>query len=205
MSEILETPRAVYVVDDEAGVRDSLSLLIASNGMDARVFPSATAFLDAEPDLPPGVVLTDVRMPGMSGLELIQALRTRERPRPAVVMTAHADVPLAVEALRSGAIDLLEKPFDPGELFASLETARARLARHDADERRRQDCQERLSRLTARERDVFDGVVAGKTSKLIARDLDISPRTVDVYRAAIMSKTGSTSVAELVALSMAAA
>lgn len=196
--------RAVYVIDDEAGVRNSLSLLITSNGLESRVFSSAQDFLDAEPDLAPGVVLTDVRMPGMTGLEMVAALRGRGSQRPVVIMTAHADVPLAVEALRSGAIDLLEKPFEPSELFASLAVARQRLARQDADSRMRQESRERLARLTPRERAVFDGVVAGKTSKLVARDLDISPRTVDVYRAAIMSKTGVTSVAELVALSMQA-
>ncbi len=190
----------VFVVDDDPPVRDSLALLLTVAGFPVRTFASAEAFLAAWQPHWRGCLLTDVRMPGMSGVALQQALRERGIRLPVIVMTGHGDVPLAVQAMKAGAVDFLEKPFDDAQLLERLEQCRredlARLAK-EADRARRRAA---LERLTPRERQVLDCLLAGKPNKIIAAELGISPRTVEVHRARVMEKLGVHSLPELVRL-----
>ena len=193
----------VHVIDDDEGLRDALAFLLDVNGIAARFYPSAAAFLEALPNQP-GCVLTDVRMPGMSGLELVLELNARGASLPVVVMTGHGDIPLAVEAMKAGVRDFIEKPFDDEHLIGCLRAAlEATRSAEEPDETRRRAV-ERLAELTARERDVLAGVVEGKMNKQIAFDLEISPRTVEIYRANLMAKTGARNVAELMRIALAA-
>lgn len=188
----------VFVVDDDAPVRDSISLMLGIGGYRTAVFASAEDFLAAwSPDWA-GCVVADVRLPGMSGVDLQHELRGRGAQLPFVIITAHGDVSTARAAFRVHAVDFLEKPFDDKQLFAAIETAFAleesRMQRRD---RERVD-RERLERLTAREREVFELAVRGRHAKEIAKDLGISPRTVEVHKTRIMEKLGVRNVAELV-------
>ncbi len=193
----------VHVIDDDEGLRDALAFLLDVNGIAARFYPSAAAFLEALPN-EPGCVLTDVRMPGMSGLELVRELNARGASLPVVVMTGHGDIPLAVEAMKAGVRDFIEKPFDDEHLIGCLRAAlEATRSTEEPDETRRRAV-DRLAELTARERDVLAGVVEGKMNKQIAFDLEISPRTVEIYRANLMAKTGARNVAELMRIALAA-
>jgi two-component system response regulator FixJ len=195
----------VHVVDDDAAARESLAFLLASAGMANRTYASAELFLSAIPELGRGCIVTDVRMPGMSGLDLLGQLREAKVNLPVIVITGHGDVPLAVEAMKLGAVDFIEKPFNDDLLLASIETAIARAQSAGDKDNDRADAIRRLGGLSGRERDVLDGVVAGKPNKVIAIDLGISPRTVEVYRANLMTKTKASSVSELVRLSLLAA
>ena len=167
-----------------------------------RVHESAVAFLKVLPEIKDGCVVTDVRMPGIDGLELQRRLGELERRLPVIVMTGHGDVPLAVEAMKAGAIDFIEKPFDDEVMLSAI---RAALARH-ADDRERNEraaaVQERIARLSDREREVLDRLVAGKANKVIAYELGISPRTVEVYRANVMTKMQADSLSELVRMAL---
>ena len=199
-----EPPWTVFVVDDDAPVRDSLAFLLEAAGFPVRTFASAEAFLDAlRPDWQ-GCLLTDVRMPGLSGVELQETLSRRGVELPVIVMTGHGDVPLAVRAMKAGAVDFLEKPFDDAQLIERLEQCRAedaaRRARRAARARRR----EALERLTPRERQVLACLVAGKPNKIIAAELGISPRTVEVHRARVLEKLGARSLPELVRIALEA-
>ena len=193
----------VHVIDDDDGVREALAFLLDVNGMAAALYASADAFLQALP-VAPGCVLTDVRMPGMTGLELVRELKSRDVALPVVVMTGHGDVPLAVEAMKAGVRDFIEKPFDDEHLISCLRDALQAAHASDAPDLAQQRARERLADLSARERDVLAGVVDGKMNKQIAFDLDISPRTVEIYRANLMTKTGARNVAELMRIALAA-
>ncbi len=200
----MSTEAVVHVVDDDVAVRQSLSFLLASDGLPVRLHESADAFLAKVGDLSAGCIVTDVRMPGTDGIAFMRALKERGIGLPVIVMTGHADVPLAVEAMKEGAIDFVEKPFDD-DLF--LAAVRAALQRHEQDARRKAhkaEVQTRLEALSERERQVLDGLVAGKANKVIAYDLGISPRTVEIYRANVMTKMQAGSLSELVRMALLA-
>jgi len=194
----------IYVVDDDEAVRESLAALLAGGGYAVRTFASGIEFLAAAAGLPPGVLIADIRMPRMDGLELQERLSAQALPFPLIVITGHGDVPLAVRAMKAGALDFLEKPFAARTILDSAATALARLA-----EPRRHDpagaaAASRVALLTAREREVLSGLLAGLPNKSIAYDLGISPRTVEIHRARIMEKMNAKSLSELVRLSLAA-
>ena len=196
--------RKVHVIDDDAAMRDSLNFLLDSAGFEVTLFETAQQFLDALPALAFGCVISDVRMPGIDGIELLKRLRTLNSGFPIVVMTGHGDVPLAVEAMKLGAMDFLEKPFEDEHLIAMIEAA-LRVAEPAAkSDAVAQDIAARVASLSPRERQVMDGLVAGLSNKLIAREYDISPRTIEVYRANVMTKMQAGSLSELVRLAMRA-
>jgi two-component system, LuxR family, response regulator FixJ len=193
----------VHIVDDDEAVRESLAFLLDSAGVPSRTYASAELFLAALP-VGSGCVVTDLRMPGMSGLDLLGHLGEEKRKLPVIVVTGHGDVPLAVEAMKLGAIDFIEKPFDDEVMLASIRAVLARGQDADARDRDRVDAVERIARLSGREKDVLEGLVAGKPNKVIAYDLGISPRTVEFYRANVMTKTQASSLSELVRLTLLA-
>jgi two-component system, LuxR family, response regulator FixJ len=188
----------VHVIDDDDAARDSLSFLIDCAGIRVRAYESAIAFLEAVPAMEHGCIVTDVRMPEMSGVELIGRLKAMGVPDPVIVITGHADVPMAIQAMKAGVADFIEKPFSDE---AILDAIRAALARHgDRNEAaaERERIRERLTTLSPREREVLDGLVQGHANKVIAFDLAISARTVEVYRANVMTKMQAGSLSELV-------
>ena len=192
----------VHVVDDDLEVRQSLSFLLATAGFAVRLHESAIAFLDGMGEVPSGCILTDVRMPGMDGIEFLRRLKMRGCDLPVVVMTGHADVAMAVAAMKEGATDFIEKPFDDDLLIGAIRSAVA--AHERAAVRRSQSAaiQERIASLSERERQVLGGLVAGKANKVIAHDLGISPRTVEIYRANVMSKMHANGLSELVRMAV---
>jgi two-component system, LuxR family, response regulator FixJ len=197
--------RAVYVIDDDEAVRESVSLLLEAHALAVQSFASGQEFLSAASLLPPGCVVTDLRMPQMDGLELLQRLRECNPRLAVVVMTAHGEVSLAVRALKAGAIDFIEKPF-PGE--ALLDAVRSALQAVEQAQRREMDVAEinhRLTSLTSREREVMGQLVDGNQNKMIAHNLGMSPRTVEVHRARIMEKMHARSLSALVRMAIAAA
>lgn len=192
-----ETP-TVFVIDDDDAVRGSLRLLLKSYGLDAQLCASAEEFLaNHDPDRP-GCIVLDVRMPGMGGMELQQQLNARGATIPIVFITGHGDVPMAVEAMQAGAFDFLQKPFNDNDLIARVQRAIEHNATQRARQHTRQDTRERLATLTPRERDVLDLVVVGKANKVIAADLGLSQRTVEIHRARVMEKMDAASLAQLV-------
>lgn len=198
------TEAVVHVIDDDDAMRDSLAFLLTTAGLTSRTYDSAAAFLTALPTAAPGCIVTDIRMPDMNGLELTRHLKELDAPQPIIVITGHGDVPMAVEAMKLGVVDFLEKPFDDEALLASI---RAAMAQTDAaasanEEKKRFEVM--LAGLSPRETDVLRGVLAGKQNKVIAFELGISPRTVEVYRANVMTKTGAGGVSELVRMALLA-
>lgn len=196
----------VHVIDDDAAMRDSLAFLMDTADLEARTYDSAIAFLDQLPETAaPGCILTDVRMPQMSGLELIARLKELGVALPIVVMTGHADVPLAIQAMKAGVHDFIEKPFDDQVLLGAVRSALA-IGRDQAERAEELAAiRERLESLSGRERDVLQGLVAGHANKVIAYELGISPRTVEIYRANVMTKMGASSLSELVRMALASA
>ena len=192
----------VHVVDDDPAMRDSLAFLLDTAGLASRTYDSAGALLAEADGLAPGCIVTDVRMPGMTGLEMVRRLTESGVRHPVIVMTGHADVPLAVEALRAGVSDFIEKPFDDEALLASIRAALAAQAGPGGEDGQDPEVRERLASLSARERQVLDGLVAGRANKVIAYDLGISPRTVEVYRAGLMAKMQARSLPDLVRMAM---
>jgi two-component system response regulator FixJ len=192
----------VHLVDDDDAVRDSLTLLLESAGHTVRAYNAGTALLAALPK-PPGCVLTDVRMPEMDGLTLQRHLADAGSRLPVIVMTGHGDVPIAVEALKAGATDFLEKPFDDAQLLAAVAAAIATSQRTSDEVAAMAVITTRLTTLTPREREVLDLLVQGLPNKTVAYDLGSSPRTVEVHRARIMEKMGARSLAELVRMTIA--
>ncbi len=194
----------VHIIDDDGAVRDSLALLLDSAGIAVRTYDSATAFLALARGLGAGCVLTDVRMPDLDGLALQRRLAGAGVTLPVIVMTGHADVPIAVAALKAGALDFLEKPFDDARLIDAVRSAlsTSRDAQRQAVAAAR--IATRLASLTPREREVLDLLVAGNPNKTIAYDLGSSPRTVEVHRSRVMEKMGARSLAELVRMVIAA-
>jgi two-component system response regulator FixJ len=188
----------VYVIDDDPAMRDSLDFLLGSAGFNVRLFDSAQGFLDELANLDTGCVVTDVRMPGIDGMELLRKLNSSARKLPVIVMTGHGDVPLAVEAMKLGALDFLEKPFDDDRLIGMIETALAQKETGSKSDALSADMAARVASLTQRERQVMQGLVTGQSNKTIAREYDISPRTVEVYRANVMTKMQAGNLSELV-------
>jgi two-component system response regulator FixJ len=198
----MPTKSVVHVIDDDEAVRESLAFLLRSADLDVSTYESATAFLAALPSVAPGCVITDVRMPGLSGTELLQKLKAMGITMPVIVMTGHGDVPLAVEAMKMGAIDFFEKPFDDEALLASVRSSLGSWGEKEAREAERADVRARLDSLSPRERDVLKGLVAGHPNKTIAFDLGISHRTVEIYRANVMTKMKAASLSELVRMAL---
>jgi two-component system response regulator FixJ len=194
----------VHIVDDDEGVRQSLAFLLSTAGIPVRLYESAIAFLAALPGLQGGCLITDVRMPGMTGLELIRELSARSVPLPAVVITGHGDIRLAVEAMKAGAVDFIEKPFEEEAILRAV-----RLAERRAEKENRVFADEgavasKLASLSQRERQVLEGLVEGHSNKTIAHALGISPRTVEVYRANLMVKMQAKSLSELIRMALLA-
>jgi two-component system, LuxR family, response regulator FixJ len=193
-----------HVIDDDEAVRESIDFLLRSAKLTVKTYESASAFLAVAPTINSGCVITDVRMPGISGIDLLRRLKELQIRLPVIVITGHGDVPLAVEAMKFGAVDFLEKPFEDDVLLASV---RAALNRSEASaqlETERAEIRARIATLTNREHEVLDGLVAGHPNKIIAFDLSISPRTVEIYRANVMTKMKAGSLSELVRLTLVA-
>jgi two-component system response regulator FixJ len=199
----MRNDRLVYVVDDDEAVRDSLLALLEAKGYTVRAFSTALEFLAAAPTLRPGCLIADVRMPEMDGLTLQQRLVEPGSSFPLIVVTGHGDVPLAVRAMKAGAIDFIEKPFAADTILACADAALRRLDGGKRDPLAGAAA-ERVAELTPREREVLGGLLAGLPNKSIAYDLAISPRTVEIHRARIMDKMAARSLSELVRMSLAA-
>jgi two-component system response regulator FixJ len=196
--------RLVYVVDDDEAVRESLSALLEARSFTVRAFGLARDFLAAAPTLRPGCLIADIRMPEMDGLELQRELEARSFHFPLIVITGHGDVPLAVRAMKAGALDFIEKPFAAEAIIASIDMALGRLAASGGEDPLATTATARLALLSPREREVLQGLLAGLPNKSIAYDLAISPRTVEIHRARVMDKMGARSLSELIRLSLAA-
>jgi two-component system, LuxR family, response regulator FixJ len=194
----------VYVIDDDEAMRDSLNFLLDSADFHVTLFETALSFLDVLPSLDFGCVVSDVRMPGLDGIELLKRLKASHSKFPIVIMTGHGDVPLAVEAMKLGAVDFVEKPFEDDRLIGMIEAAIRQAEPTAKGEAVALDIAARIATLSPRERQVMDGLIAGLSNKLIARDYDISPRTIEVYRANVMTKMQANSLSELVRLAMRA-
>jgi two-component system response regulator FixJ len=192
----------VYVIDDDEAMRDSLDFLLAAADFQVSLFETALDFLDALSTLDFGCVVSDVRMPDIDGIELLKRLKAGGSLFPVVIMTGHGDVPLAVEAMKLGAMDFLEKPFEDDRLIGMIDAALRRAEPSVKNEAATLEIQSRIASLSSRERQVMDGLVAGLSNKLIAREYDISPRTIEVYRANVMTKMQAASLSELVRLAM---
>ncbi|MEA3178144.1 MAG: hypothetical protein QOI59_1667 [Gammaproteobacteria bacterium] len=193
-----ERAPTVYIVDDDDAVRNALRLLLKSVGLAAATVPSAHEFLATYDPQQPGCLILDVRMPGMSGLELQQQLNMRGAIIPVIFITGHGDVPMAVEAMQQGAFDFLQKPFRDQDLIDRIQRALAKDQTGRAELRERARIKERMESLTAREREVLDLVTSGKPNKIMAADLGVSQRTVEIHRARVMEKMGASSLAQLV-------
>lgn len=196
--------RTVYLVDDDEAIRRSAGFMLKTSGYGVKTYSSGTEFLKEGKDIDPGCVLLDVRMPGIDGLEVQQALRERGSTLPVVVMTGHGDVTVAVHAMKAGAVDFIEKPFEKAVLLSAIEEGFARIEQADRSKVRQDEAQVRLQALTAREREVLVGLVHGYPNKTIAYDLEISPRTVEIHRANLMSKLGVISLSEALRIAFAA-
>ena len=192
----------VHIIDDDEAVRQSTAFLLRTANIQVQTYETATNFLDALSQVKPGCIVTDVRMPGLSGIELLQRLRALKFSMPVIVITGHGDVPLAVEAMKAGAMDFIEKPFDD-DLF--LRAVRTALSAHAVDSERQAQkatINNRLQSLSNREREVLEGLVAGHPNKIIAHNLGISPRTVEIYRANVMEKMQAESLSDLVRMAL---
>jgi two-component system response regulator FixJ len=194
----------VYVVDDDDAVRDSLAALLEARSYTVRAFGRARDFLAAAPTLRPGCLIADIRMPEMDGFELQQELTARSFKFPLIVITGHGDVPLAVRAMKAGAIDFIEKPFAADAIIASVDIALRHIAEGGEPDPLAATAAARLALLSPREREVLQGLLAGLPNKSIAYDLAISPRTVEIHRARVMDKMGARSLSELIRMSLAA-
>jgi two-component system, LuxR family, response regulator FixJ len=194
----------VYVIDDDEAMRDSLDFMLGAADFHVTVFGSAHQFLDALSSIEFGCVVSDVRMPGIDGIELLKRLKASPSLFPVLIMTGHGDVPLAVEAMKLGAMDFLEKPFEDDRLIGMIEAALKKAEPDAKAEGITIEIATRVTSLTPRERQVMEGLIAGLSNKQIARDYDISPRTIEVYRANVMTKMQAGSLSELVRLAIRA-
>ncbi|MCD0422033.1 response regulator transcription factor FixJ [Rubrivivax sp. JA1024] len=191
----------VHVIDDDLAMRESIEFLLSSAGYEVKLYESAQTFLDL-PDVEFGCILSDVRMPGIDGLDLLKRQKAAGSKLPVLIMTGHGDVPLAVEAMKLGASDFIEKPFDDDRLIGLIELALKQAQEGAKSEAVTQDIATRIQSLSPRERQVMDGLIAGMSNKVIAREFDISPRTIEVYRANVMTKMQASSLSELVRMAM---
>ena len=199
------TPHSVFIIDDDPAMRDSLLMLFRGAGMRARAFSGARDFLDHLPEDKSACVVTDIRMPQLDGVELVDQLHIRRGAKwPVIVITGHADVPLAVQLMKAGVVDFIEKPFDPNRILESVRGCIASLAVMAPEIEARERAQQSLDTLTPRERQVFDALIQGKSNKEIALDLDISPRTVEIFRAKVMQKMEADSLSALVRMGLLA-
>lgn len=192
----------VYVVDDDQAIRESLVLLLESSGRLARAFSDSASFLEGFEQGVPGCVIADVRMPGMSGLDLQRHLKTKGIELPVIIITGHADVAMAVQALKDGASDFIEKPFDEDVLARSVDAALDQNQQAFRDRRVLDDIRARAAELTPREREVMDLVVQGLANKAVAAELNISVRTVEIHRGRVMEKMHAGSLSELVRMAL---
>lgn len=192
------TEPIVHLIDDDEAVRDSAAFVLEMADLPTRTYASAPAFLEVAQSLTHGCVVTDVRMPDMSGLDLARRLQALGVKLPVIVITGHGDLPLAIEAMRAGVVDFIEKPFDDEVLSGAIRRALAAQTEAAANEAERKRFEEMLATLSGREQDVLRGVIAGKMNKVIAYELGISPRTVEVYRANVMTKTHARGLSDLV-------
>ena len=200
----MTTEATIYVIDDDDAVRQSLEFLLKTAGIPVCGFDSGQAFLDVLPMVEHGCIITDVRMPEITGIDLLKKVKQVRPELPVIVITGHGDISLAVEAMKIGAVDFLEKPFDDDHLLAAVKSAldrEADLARRKAEVG---EIPDKLAALSNRERQVLEGLVAGNANKTIAFDLGISPRTVEIYRANLMTKMAANSLSDLVRMAMVA-
>lgn len=196
--------RVVYLIDDDEAIRRSAGFLLRTSGFDVRAYASGTAFLKESRGAEPGCILLDVRMPNIDGLEVQRVLNERGVSMPVIVLTGHGDVGIAVTAMKAGAVDFLEKPFEKSVLLAAISSAFDRLGHSDGSVTSAHEARVRLAALTPREHDVLVGLVRGHPNKTIAFDLGISPRTVEVHRANLMSKLGVRTLSDALRIAFAA-
>lgn len=196
--------KLVHLVDDDDSVRRSVGFMLKTSGHAVKSYSSGTELLKEAKKLEPGCILLDIRMPGMDGLEVQQELQSLGVNLPVIIMSGHGDIPLSVRAMKAGAIDFIEKPFEKALLLSAIEDAFSSMARSDAVQERSKNASVRLQVLTPRERDVLDGLAKGLPNKTIAYDLGISPRTVEIHRANLMSKLEVRSLSEALRLAFAA-
>jgi two-component system response regulator FixJ len=199
-----EQLRLVHLVDDDEAIRRSVGFMLKTSGFNVRTYESGIELMKAAGGLETGCILLDIRMPGMDGLEVQKALREKGVGLPVIIMTGHGDVSLAVQAMKAGAVDFIEKPFEKAVLLSGIEHAMERLKRSAATQDRADEAIVRLQVLTPREREVLDGLAKGLPNKTIAYDLGISPRTVEIHRANVMSKLGVRSLSEALRIAFAA-
>lgn len=200
----MSSQQLVHVIDDDEAVRESIAFLLKTVALEVQTYESAAAFLDAAAKGVSGCVITDVRMPGMSGIDLLRELHRQKVELPVIVVTGHGDVQLAVEAMKAGAVDFLEKPFDDERVLLAVRSALDRKPAEASRTPEQDAIAERLASLSQRERQVLNGLVAGQPNKTIAFELGISPRTVEVYRANVMTKMQANSLSELVRMALVA-
>ena len=196
--------RLVHLVDDDDAIRRSVGFMLKTSGYHVRTYESGVELLKGAPGLEPGCILLDIRMPGMDGLEVQAALRDKGVTLPVIIMTGHGDVSLAAQAMKAGAVDFIEKPFEKAVLLSAIDHGVERLRKSAADLDRADEAAVRLQALTPREREVLDGLARGLPNKTIAFDLGISPRTVEIHRANVMSKLAVRSLSEALRIAFAA-
>jgi two-component system, LuxR family, response regulator FixJ len=196
--------RVIHLVDDDEAIRRSASFMLRTSGYVVKTYVSGVEFLNSANEAEPGCILLDVRMPGMDGLEVQQALKARNVLLPVVVMTGHGDVTVAVQAMKAGAVDFIEKPFEKAALLRAIEQAFDRLEQAGRRHARAEEAKGRLAPLTSREMDVLEGLVRGHPNKTIAYDLGISPRTVEIHRANLMTKLEVASLSDALRIAFAA-
>jgi two-component system response regulator FixJ len=194
----------VHIVDDDDAVRQSLAFLLGTAGIPVRLYESAGSFVAALPGVKGGCVITDVRMPGMTGLELLRELGAKQASLPTIVITGHGDISLAVEAMKAGAVDFIEKPFEEEAILRAVRMAEQRARKEGRQSEDSAALAAKLASLSERERQVLQGLVAGHANKVIAFNLGISPRTVEVYRANLMTKMQAKSLSELIRMALLA-
>lgn len=196
--------RLVHLVDDDDAVRRSAGFMLKTSGFEVRIYESGSELMKSARDLSPGCILLDIRMPGMDGLEVQQALRDQGITLPVIIMTGHGDINLAVRAMKAGAVDFIEKPFEKTVLLHAISEGLSRLDQSERSRTRADEAAVRLQVLTDREREVLDGLARGLPNKSIAFDLGISPRTVEIHRANLMAKLGVRSLSEALRIAFAA-
>jgi len=197
------TDKIVHLVDDDEAIRRSAGFMLKTSGYQVKSYASGVELLK-EREIEAGCILLDVRMPGMDGLEVQRTLQDRGLTLPVIVMTGHGDVNVAVQAMKAGAVDFIEKPFEKAQLLSAIEEGFSRIAQAGRSTKRADEARVRLQSLTPRERDVLEGLVRGHPNKTIAYDLDISPRTVEIHRANLMTKLGVASLSEALRIAFAA-